>query len=774
MAILRNRPLFSAALLYIICAYFGYFSDFRNKVFWCVIGLLALGAFVLLCVLRKLSRRTALVAGLCTVAAVLSLCTSLAVFGPAQHKYEQYAAAESCEVVATVTERSASSEITIYRVRVQEIDGKADGFDAQLVCNFTSYLQVGHQFCATVAPATFSDEGGGFYSKTQAFADGLFMELTCEDENDVTLLGKNDTLPTVALGNLNRSLTRTLQSLCGEDAGSLAAALLLGNKSGLSGEIKRDFSRAGASHMLALSGLHVSILIGALGWLLSKLRVHRRARAVFLAAASIGYLLLTGVSVSATRAVVMVCILQISHLLASDNDTLTTLAVTGAGILICNPYAVCDAGFCLSFLATFGIVALVPPMHRHLEAVCERIAVPPRAKLKARLAGTASAIIEALLVGVIACFAIAVPSCFLIGSMSALSPLTTLLISPMVSGILICAALALILSPIPYLSDFFATLIRLFVRLTFSYTERVSAMDGVLMPLTHPILQALCIALCLGMAVLLVIKLKRLGWLALPPALLLVCLCVFYPINHAWQTQHLRVSYTHPSSRSEAVVTADGYRAFVLDLSQGTTESVHRAIDAASALHATEIGAIVLTDLVPSHCASLEYLFSSYKTDTVYLPLGLSGKDADTRAHVSEIAKRHGVAVIDYEYGTPIELYDGTVLTVHRTDIARSEQPVLVATLERGEAQVSVVSAVAQHTSLAQIAADAVASADLLICPDRGPTPRLTYGYAVAKDTEVVFAGDKIASYCDPGSIKNAKSRVIAPEFLEFCLASQP
>ena len=91
---------------------------------------------------------------------------------------------------------------------------------------------------------------------------------------------------------------------------------------------------------------------------------------------------------------------------------------------------------------------------------------------------------------------------------------------------------------------------------------------------------------------------------------------------------------------------------------------MHEATEAASALHATEIGAIVLTDLLPSHCASLEYLFSSYKTDAVYLPLGLLGEDADTRIRLCEIAKLHNVQVIDYQYGTPIVLYDGTVLTV--------------------------------------------------------------------------------------------------------------
>ncbi len=774
MDILRNRPLFSASMLYIICAYAAYLSRFEYNVLLYGVMILALGTFAVLLALRKLSRGALLRVGLCMAAVVLSIGISLYFFGPALHKYEQYAAAESCEVTATVTQRSVSDSITVYRVKVHEIDGNTENFDALLVCSFTSYLQVGHKFKATAVPAVFSDEVGGFYNKTQAYADGLFMSLSCEQESDIALLGENNWLPEVALGNLNRSLTRTLQSLCGGDAGGLAAALLLGNKSGLSGEVRLDFSRAGASHMLALSGMHVSILIGALGWLLSKLRVHRRARAVYLVAASVGYLLLTGVSISATRAVVMVCILQLSYLLASDNDTLTTLCMTVMGILIVNPYSVCDAGLCLSFLATFGIVALVPPMHKYLVSLRERVATPPGAALKHRLAGIFTSVTETLLVGVIACFAIAVPSCFLIGHMSAFSPLTTLLISPMVSGILVCAALALLFSPIPYLPDFFATLIRLFTKLTLSYTEQVSDVDGVLLPLTHPAVRALCIFFCLCMAVLLVVKLGRLGWLVLPPVLLIVSLCIFYPINHAWQMQHLRVAYTHTSSRSESVVTADGYRAYAIDLSQGATDAINAMSIAAADLHATEIGAIVLTDLLPSHGASLEFLFYSYKTDAVYMPLGLSGKDADTRAHLCEIAERYGVQVIGYEYGSPIELYDGTTLRVHRTDIARSQQPVLVATLERDEACAALVSTVAQHSTLSEIAARAVASADLLIYPDRGPTPRLTYGHPMGADTEVVFASERAASYCDPKSVEHAKRRVVNPVFLEFCLASEP
>lgn len=775
MAILQNRPLFCAALLYIICAYLGYFSDFRNKVFLCAVGLLALVAYLLLCLLRKLSRKQMLTCGLCVAAAVLSLSASLVYFGPMQQKYEEYADREQLSIEATVLERSVSSEITVLRVRVQQLDGEREHFDAQLVCGFTSYLQPGHVIKARVTPTVYPEQGDDYYNKTQALADGLCMELTCEDEDALEVTGENDTLPYIALHRLNNRLCGRLVSLCGKEAGGLAAALLLGNKSWLDLTTARDFSRAGASHMLALSGMHVSILIGALGWLLSGLRIHRRARAVFLVAASVAYLLLIGLSISATRAVVMVCVLQLSYLLAADNDTLTTLSLTGAGLLLLSPATVCDVGFCLSFLATFGIVVLVPPLHRGLQALGKRIAQPPHMMLKKRLGGMLFSFAEAVLVGVIACFAIAVPSCYMLGNTSLFSPLTTALLSPLMTAILICAAIALIFSPIPYLGDFFATLVRLFCRLTTTYTARIGEVDGALLPLTHKAVQVLCIVFCLAMLILLVLQLGRRRWLLmLPPCLLVLSLCVFYPLHTVYTAHQLRAVYTHASYRAETLVTAQGYRAYVLDLSTGSSAAVSSAVGAASELHATEIAAVVMTDLQPSHGAALTRMFSSYKTDAIYLPTGLEGKDADTRVHLCEIAARHGVLVIDYEYGQPIELYDGTVLTVYKTDLARSEQPVLVATLERGDACITLLNAAAQYSSLAGIADKSAARADVLICPDRGPVPRTTFSPAVSDGAQVVFASERVAAYCDPHSVQNAEKLILCPNSLEICLASDP
>lgn len=768
MAILKNRPLFSACLLYIICVFCAHFSSSNVK-----IGVMCAGtALLLLCALlllvRKLPKKILLGILIALLCITLAFASAFAVFDLGQQRYRDIAQKECCTLTATITERTVSDVMTVYRIRVQEIDGQAEHFDGQLVCNFTSYLQVGDQFTASVLPATYEQIETVLYDADYALADGLRMQFTCEKEGDIQTVQDAPVSLSLGLAQINDSLCDVLIDVCGQPSGSLVSALLLGNKSFLSETLNRDFERVGASHMLALSGMHVSILIGALGWLLSKLHVHRKARAIFLAVASVGYLLLTGASVSSCRAVSMVCLLQLSYLLAADNDTLTTLGLVGAGILLLDPFSVCDTGFILSFLATFGIVVLVPPLHAYLSERTKAAGKPPHHAGKRALPGMLCAILETLLIGCIACFAIMVPCCFLIGHMSLLSPLTTLLLSPVIAAMLVLGAVTLLLSPIPPLANIFATLMRLLYALITPYVSGTSQISGILIPLTHTAVQVLCVLFCLGMLVLLILPLKRKIWLFAPPLLLALSLCIFFPLYTHAERNTLRAVYTRPSSVSEALVSADGYRAYICDLSSGSGTAMRYAMYAAKQLHATEIGALLLTDYHTLHGASLTDLFSAYKTDLLYLPLTKNKQELGTQARVCEIAETYGVEVVFYEYGQPVCWYENTTITVHRTNLSRSEQPALIISLESGEADVIMLSAAAEHTELYASMAQAVADADAVVCMERGPNPRLTYSLSGLNNADVVFASREIASYCDPQSLTGAASMTVCPEIVYF------
>ncbi|MBO5841437.1 MAG: ComEC/Rec2 family competence protein [Clostridia bacterium] len=605
------------------------------------------------------------------------------------------------------------------------------------------------------------------------------MQFTCEDEDKIIQVDRASdaalaiALPRISLHRLNDALCRALIDVCGKESGGLVCALLLGNRSYLDGTLSRDFSRAGASHMLALSGLHVSILMGAVGLALAKLRVHRKARAVLLAAAAVGYLVLTGTSVSATRAVVMVCMLQLSYLLAADNDTLSTLGLVGTGILLLDPYSVCDAGFIFSFLATFGIVVLVPPMHDYLQARTEAIAKPPHHKAKKRMFGIAAAILETLLIGVIACFSVFVPSCFIVGNISLFSPITTLLLSPVVAALLVLGAITLLLCPIPPLANFFATLIRLLYAVSTPYLEKISGIDGALLSLTHTTVQVLGIALCSAAFVLLLLPLKRKWLLSLPPALLVISLCIFFPVNASLSPRTLHAAYTHPSSISEGLVCTDGYRAYVCDLSSGTGTAMQAAMHAAQNLHAIEVGAILLTDCRTQHASMLTNLFTDYKTDRVYLPRTNDAEMLDAQARICEVARLHGVEVVFYEYGNAVPWCDGTSVTVHRADLARSTQPVLVVTLHKGDAQICMLGATAEHTALAAQAEHALAAADAVVCMERGPKPRVSFSLEGVRNGEVIFASRALASYCDPATLDGVTNMTLCPEIAYFSIATK-
>lgn len=779
MAILKNRPLFSACLLYIICAFCAYFSVPELKIVLICVFLAAL-LFCGVCLLiKKLPRRIMLQGAALSLCALLAFAGSWIAFDASMQKYERIAQKESCTISATVLERSDAEVMTVHRVLVHTVDGKKQYFDASFICEFSSYLQVGDSFEATVKPSTLEETATPYFDYHYSLTQGLRMQFECESEDMILPdKGREDRVPAVALPavslyRVNGALCRVLTDLCGKESGGLVSALLLGARDRLQGTLKRDFERAGASHMLALSGMHVSILMGAVGFALAKLRTHRKVRAVLLALAAIGYLLLTGMSVSATRAVVMVCILQLSYLLAADNDTLTTLGLVGAGILLLDPYSVCDAGFILSFLATFGIVVLVPPMHDFLKERTEALAKPPHHKAKKRLLGMAAAVLETLLIGVIACFAIFVPSCFLVGNMSVFSPLTTLLLSPVVAAMLVLGAVTLLLSPIPPLANFFATLIRLLYAISMPYLEKVSQVDGALLPLTHTAVQVLGMLLCCAAFALLILPLRRKWLLAMPPALLAVSLCIFFPVNAVLQPRTLNAAYTHPSSISETLVSTQGYRAYICDLSSGSGTAMLAAMHAAKEMHATEVGAILLTDCRTLHAAMLGDLISDYKTDRIYLPRTTDANMLDAQARICEVAERHGVEVIFYEYGQAVSWHEGTTITAHRTDLSRSTQPVLVITLQKGDAQICMLNATAEHTVLAEQAQRALAGADTAICMERGPTPRLTYSLDALQNAEVVFATRALASYCAPESLAGVTDMTVCPEIAYFSIATE-
>ena len=149
---------------------------------------------------------------------------------------------------------------------------------------------------------------------------------------------------------------------------AIARAFLIGDRSELSQEDRASFSNSGAAHLLAISGMHISILAGALILALRPLLRRKRSFIVVLTLL-IAYGGLIGFSASLTRAILIFAAFNAAPLLGRYSDAPTRLALALLIYLLARPIAILDLSFVLSYGASAGILLLTPPLANllHLE-----------------------------------------------------------------------------------------------------------------------------------------------------------------------------------------------------------------------------------------------------------------------------------------------------------------------------------------------------------------------------------------------------------------------
>jgi competence protein ComEC len=147
----------------------------------------------------------------------------------------------------------------------------------------------------------------------------------------------------------------------------LAASVLLAQRDALDRDVRDRFARAGLSHLLAISGLHVGLICGILLLAGSLLRLGRRWSAIFAAVGTVGYVVLLGSPHSAVRAALQLVLLLAATMLQRPTRPESLVATAALAILLMEPGALLSPGFQLSFAGVAGLLALRPPLLRRLE-----------------------------------------------------------------------------------------------------------------------------------------------------------------------------------------------------------------------------------------------------------------------------------------------------------------------------------------------------------------------------------------------------------------------
>ncbi len=250
--------------------------------------------------------------------------------------------------ITSLPQKSESGYVYIAKAKTVMFSGAPQNIKIKIKSDYPIYADA---YRLITAKLKFYSVGNTSFSSYGNWGKGIYLTAhikqykagdTCANPLMLTLV------------NLRKDIINVLYERIGGDAGALAAALLTGDRSNLSEETNFAFKAAGASHLMAVSGLHLTVLSGALTGILNLLRVKKKPAAVIIVVFVILFSALTGFSRSVVRAGIMMCVLLSGYLFNRRADTLNSLGL--AVFIICmNPFAVSDAGAVLSVLAVLSL-----------------------------------------------------------------------------------------------------------------------------------------------------------------------------------------------------------------------------------------------------------------------------------------------------------------------------------------------------------------------------------------------------------------------------------
>jgi len=237
--------------------------------------------------------------------------------------------------------------------------------------------------------------------------------------------------------SIRNRLSQSLVQVLPEPQASLAQGIILGIRGNIPPSVKADFSRTGTAHLLAISGLHLSIIAGiliSLGiWLFGK----RHYLYIWFALSIIWlYALLTGMHPPIVRAAIMVSLFLTAELLGRQRNAITALTFAAAIMVGINPQILWTVSFQMSFMAMVGLIFLAPRFQ-----VLGRKAVNATLGEDSPAVPTANFFIDSFSVSLGAIIGVWPLVAYYFGIISFVGPSATFLSLPVLPGIIISGAL---------------------------------------------------------------------------------------------------------------------------------------------------------------------------------------------------------------------------------------------------------------------------------------------------------------------------------------------
>ena len=218
-------------------------------------------------------------------------------------------------------------------------------------------------FQASLLPLSDPVSLNGYNFRRQAYFQGIGA--TGRIKGSLQIIEKQD--QRLWLATTRYHLTQIIRHHLSGQTGEIAAALITGDRSGIHPDIRQAFTDAGLAHILAISGLHLTLVAGlvflvfrrslALVPYLAENHPIKKWSAILVIIATFAYLAISGFGIPGQRAFVMITIVMVGILLDRNPLSMRLVVIAGSLILLFRPESLLSASFQLSFSAVVGLIA---------------------------------------------------------------------------------------------------------------------------------------------------------------------------------------------------------------------------------------------------------------------------------------------------------------------------------------------------------------------------------------------------------------------------------
>lgn len=542
-------------------------------------------------------------------------------------------------------------------------------------------------------------------------SDGVYMVGNLGDSVERTHSGKSLRFLPQEIGKLLRD---EIRSVFPKDSAPFMLALLTGDKSDYykDDSLYTSMSISGLSHIVAVSGMHVSFLVAFLQLVMGK---NRRSSIACLALIWL-FVIMSGSSPSAVRAGLMLSVCLMAPVFNRENDRLTTLSFALAMILAINPFSAGSVSLQLSFAAIAGIYMFAKPIFDYLSEHTPDINKLPRVKVY--VIGTLS---SSLAVTVFSVPLIALH----FGYISLLAPVANILCLWAVSllfvgGYAICLlgfalkfAAVFLADALSYLVRYIAFVVKCIAKLPFAaiYTENTYAVMWIVFTYLVFFLSRI------GKK-----KSRKLNPL-IPTAVSLAALVVVFALTRSAMLNDGGTIAVMDVGSGQCIALTEESHTVVIDCgSKGT--NVNAGSEVSSYLHSrgrTKIDYLLLTHLHQDHAKGAVRLINMMQIDTLILPENAAeNAESGMLESVLRAAEENGIKVIYISEDTALEAGDMRLSIYAPFERGDKNERGLMLTARVGDKDLLVTGDAAESTERKLVKKQDLSETDILIVGHHG------------------------------------------------------